>query len=121
MSKDKQTKQESQEVAQEEVKKEKKETPKKTEGKLHIAKLFYGYCEEGLVFPDGVPGVVEMLWNKFQEVGQTKNIRGNLITKENLTSQVKAIMFDIKARRPGVWSTYQFTETEKEGLQLGTA
>jgi len=118
MSNDKQPKEEVNQKSEEKT--EVKEKPKKTQGKLHIAKLFYKFCDEGRVFPNGVEDCVQALWDIFQKVGQTTNIRGNLITKENLKSQVKAIMFDIKAERTGVWAKYKFTD-DKNGLALKTA
>ena len=56
----------------------------------------------------------EKVLSTLHKAGVTKNIKGNPIKIENVTSQGNAIMRDIISERQGWWSNYEVIENEKE-------
>ena len=102
-----------------EVKEEKKEVKKKeTKPKLlKISELCFAAAEKERLFPKGKEDLAAEIVSTLKEARQTVNIKGKVITKENVASQVSAWMGDIKNQRQGRWSKVEFVD-DKAGLQF---
>jgi len=66
---------------------------------------------------DGVENREELakkVFNFFDRAGVKSNSKGKELKESKVLSLVSSVIRDIKAKRPGWWSTYEVTETETE-------
>jgi metal-responsive CopG/Arc/MetJ family transcriptional regulator len=80
-----------------------------------IAKVFEKLAVKGY---NNRNELVEAILKYFEDNNVTKNIKGNIITKENITKHIYNIIRDINNKKNGWWNSYIVVEETKPVFKL---